>query len=176
MNPRVRDLATMGGLLAAAFVLKLPALGLPNIEPFTLTYFFIGYRFGAFWGGAVGALGEFVYATFNPLGASLPPVAAAQTIGMALAGIAGGVSARLNLFHIFSRPRRWGLAAAAVLITLLFDVLTNVAMFWTLGNLTAWLLAGIPFSALHIISNCLLFVFVFPALQKIVPGRQTGPR
>jgi len=171
MTARIRDLAMMGGLLAAAFVLKLPAIGLPNIEPFTLVYFFIGYRFGILWGGAVAALGELVYATLNPLGPSLPPVAAAQVVGMVIAGTAGGFAARIDPYRIFSMPRRWGLAVAAVLITCVYDILTNLAMFWTMGNLWAWLIAGIPFSALHIIANCLLFVFVFPALVKIVPGR-----
>ncbi len=171
MNLHVRDLAKIGGLLAAAFVLKLPALGLPNVEPFTLVFFFIGHRYGCFWGAAVGALAEFLYTTLNPYGPALPPVAVAQVIGMALAGGAGGLAARIDPWRTFSRPSRWGLAVHALVVTAVYDVLTNVAMFWTLGNMWAWLVAGVPFSALHIATNCLLFAFAFPALQKIVPGR-----
>ncbi len=171
MNLPVRDLARIGGLLAAAFVLKMPAIGLPNVEPFTLVFFFIGYRYGGFWGAAVGALGEFLYTTLNPFGAALPPVTVAQIIGMALAGTAGGLAAHVDPWRIFSRPRRWGLVLTAIVITLFYDLLTNLAMFWTLGNLWPWLIAGIPFSALHIGSNSLLFAFAFPALQKIVPGQ-----
>lgn len=176
MTLHVRDLAKMGGLLAAAFVLKLPAIGLPNLEPFTLVFFFIGYRYGALWGATVGALGEFLYSTLHPFGAALPPVTVAQVCGMAVAGLAGGLGARLDPARIFSRSRRWGLALTAVILTLFYDVLTNLAMFWTLGNLWAWLLAGIPFSALHIVSNSLLFAFAFPALQKIVPARSGDDR
>jgi len=171
VNLHLRDVARIGGLLAAAFVLKMPAVGLPNVEPFTLVYFFIGFRYGIFWGGSVAALGEFLYSTLNPFGAALPPVTAAQIIGMAVAGAAGGLAARFNPHRIFSLPRRWGLALTAIVITLFYDVLTNLAMFWMLGNLWAWLIAGIPFSSLHIASNSLLFAFVFPVLRKIVPAR-----
>ena len=164
----------MGGLLAAAFVLKLPAIALPNVELFTLVYFFIGYRYGIFWGGAVDAFFEFLYSTLNLYGPALPPVNAAQIIGMAAAGIAGGVGARFNPFRIFSLPRRWGLVLAAVVVTLFFDLVTNLAMVWTLGNLWVVLIAGIPFSALHIAANSLLFAFAFPALQRIVPERVEG--
>jgi len=170
----VRDLAKIGGLLAAAFVLKMPAIGLPNVEPFTLVYFFIGFRYGIFWGGAVAAMGEFLYSTLNPFGAALPPVLAAQVIGMAVAGVAGGLAARFDPQRIFTLPRRWGLAVAAVIITLFYDVLTNLAMFWTLGNLWAWLVAGVPFSVLHIASNSFLFAFAFPVLRKIVPAQTEG--
>jgi len=171
VNLQVRDMARIGGLLAAAFVLKLPAIGLPNIEPFTLVFFFIGYRYGCFWGAAAGALAEFLYTTMNPYGAALPPVSAAQIMGMAFSGFAGGLAGRIDPLRIFSRPSRWGLAVAGIMLTLVYDVLTNLAMFWTLGNVWAWLVAGIPFSALHIASNCILFALVFPALQKIVPAR-----
>ena len=171
MNLHVRDLAKIGGLVAAAFVLKMPAIGLPNVEPFTLVYFFIGFRYGIFWGGAVAALGEFLYSTLNPFGAALPPVTAAQVVGMAVAGIGGGLAARFDPFRVFTSPRRWGLAFTAVIITLFYDVLTNLAMFWTLGNLWVWLVAGVPFSVLHIASNSLLFAFAFPVLRKIVPAQ-----
>jgi hypothetical protein len=171
VNLQVRDLAKIGGLLAAAFVLKLPLIGLPNVEPFTLVYFFIGFRYGIFWGGAVAAIGEFLYSTLNPFGVALPPVMVAQVAGMAAAGVAGGLAARFDPYRIFTSPRRWGLALTAAAITLFYDVLTNVAMFWTLGNLWVWLVAGVPFSALHIVSNSLLFAFAFPVLGKIVPAR-----
>lgn len=171
MNLHVRDLAKIGGLLAAAFVLKMPVIGLPNVEPFTLVYFFVGFRYGIFWGGAVAAIGEFLYSTLNPFGAALPPVMVAQVVGMAVAGVTGGLAARFDPFRVFTAPRRWGLVLTAVIITIFYDVLTNLAMFWTLGNLWVWLVAGVPFSALHIVSNSLLFAFAFPVLGKIVPAR-----
>jgi hypothetical protein len=211
VNLRIRDLATVGGLLAAAFVLKMPAFALPNVEPFTLVYFFIGYRYGIVSGALVGGTGEFLYSVLNPMGAAIPPVIAAQVLGMSVAGCAGGVVATVR--SVFGRPhraaptgrdgasdltgaasraptgtngisdqtgaasraptvRRWVLAGIAAVVTLIYDLLTNLAMVWTVGNVWVWLVAGIPFSALHIASNSLLFAFAFPALNKIVPGRQ----
>ena len=104
-------------------------------------------------------------------GAALPPVTAAQIVGMAAAGGAGGLGARIDPYRVFSLPRRWGLVLAAVAVTLFFDLVTNLATVWTLGNLWVVLIAAIPFSALHIVSNSLLFAFAFPALQRIVPAR-----
>ncbi len=91
MNPSVRRLAQSGGLLAAAFALKYPLIGLPNVEPLTLAFFAIGYAHGARWGAFVGIVGEMIYATINPLGMSIPQVWGTQILSMALAGIAGGL-------------------------------------------------------------------------------------
>jgi len=113
----------------------------------------------------------------NPYGLALPPVIVAQIAGMTIIGIGGGLCGRFDPARIFSTPRRWGLALTAAVFTLQFDLLTNLAMFWTVGRIQAWLILGIPFSALHIASNSLLFAFAFPALRKIVPGRSmTGER
>ncbi len=169
MNLSIRDLARVGGLLAAAFVLKLPILGLPNIEPFTLVYFFIGYRYGLVWGIVIAGLGEFLYSAFNPFGAALPPVMVAQVVGMGIVGLCGGLFGHYDSWRVCSHSRRWGLLAVAICLTLVFDLLTNLAMVWTLGNLVEWLYAAIPFSALHIAANSVLFVFAFPVLQKLMP-------
>ncbi len=172
MNLTARELAHIGGLVAAAFVIKLPLLGIPNVEPFLLTYFFIGFRFGPGWGLTIGAAAEFLYSTLNPFGPAIPPVLLAQVLGMGLAGLIGGILASWNPWDWLTKPNRIGLAILGGVITLFYDLATNLAMVATLGSLWAWLIAGIPFSALHIVSNCLLFAVVFPALCKIVPAPQ----
>ena len=61
----VRRLVVSGGLVAAAFAIKYPLIGIPNVEPFTLAFFCVGYMFGPAWGLFVGAAGETIYATIN---------------------------------------------------------------------------------------------------------------
>lgn len=166
MNPSLRRLAQSGGLLAAAFALKYPLIGVPNVEPLTLAFFALGYAHGARWGAFVGVVGEMIYATINPLGMSIPQVWGAQIIGMALAGMAGGM-VRPFYDPLRSPKLRAAMAGATGLaVTLVFDVLTNLAFAATIGPFWAVMVAAIPFAAIHVLSNTLLFALVFPILSR----------
>lgn len=166
MNPSIRRLAQSGGLLAAAFALKYPLIGLPNIEPLTLAFFALGYAHGARWGAFVGFAGEAIFAAFNPLGMPIAPVWAAQVLAMTFVGASGG------MFRPFYDPAwspkvRAGLAAAAgIAVTLTFDLVTNLAFAVVIGPFWGVMLAAIPFAAIHIASNALLFALVFPILSR----------
>ena len=166
MNSSLRRLAQSGGLLAAAFALKYPLIGIPNVEPLTLAFFVLGYAHGARWGIFVGALGEIIFATFNPMGMSIPQVWGAQVVSMALVGAAGGM---MRPFYdpLRSPKLRAGFAAVAgVGVTLVFDILTNLAFAATIGPFWAVMIAAIPFAAIHLISNALLFGALFPILSR----------
>jgi len=167
----VRRLAVSGGLVAAAFAIKYPLIGVPNVEPFTLAFFCVGYMFGPAWGLFVGAAGETIYATINPYGASIVPVWVAQIVGMGVAGMIGGwvglMKNRLN----WDRKRTIALAVGAgIAATLVFDLLTNLALAWGIGPFWPVMIAGIPFAGLHIASNALLFILIFPILRRWLLG------
>ena len=156
-----------GGLVAAAFAIKYPLIGIPNVEPFTLAFFCVGYMFGPAWGLFVGAAGETIYATINPYGASIAPVWVAQIAGMACAGAIGGwvglMKDRLN------RNNKQGVVlavGAGIVATLIFDLITNLAMAWSIGPFWPVMIAAIPFAGLHIASNALLFIVIFPILRR----------
>lgn len=113
---------------------------------------------GARDGVLVGSLTMLLYTTLNPYGPAPPIVMAAQVAGEALAGLAGAVFARMG-------GPRWpiGLRAAALggfalLLTAVYDLLTNVATGLVFGQMKYWLIAGIPFSLWHIGFNVALFV------------------
>lgn len=166
MNPSLRRMAQSGGLLAAAFALKYPLIGLPNVEPLTLAFFALGYAHGARWGAFVGLAGEAIFATLNPLGMSIPQVWVAQTLSMSLAGIAGGL-VRPFYDPIWSARIRAGFAAVAGFgVTLVFDLVTNLAFAATIGPFWPVMIAAIPFAAIHVLSNALLFALVFPILSR----------
>jgi hypothetical protein len=174
MTPGLRRLAQSGGLVAAAFALKYPLIGLPNIEPLTLAFFAVGYGWGLRWGALVGAVGMALYASFNPWGAAIPPVWAAQVIGMALAGAAGGVIRRVA----GTTGRHWIVATVAgVIVTLIYDLLTNLAIALTIGPFWPMMAAALPFAAIHITSNALLFGLIFPILTRwlLRPARAVVP-
>lgn len=167
----VRRLAVSGGLVAAAFAIKYPLIGIPNVEPFTLSFFSVGYMFGPLWGLFVGAVGEIIYATLNPYGAAIFPVWIAQIIGMATAGLIGGWIGLLKDQLDWDRRRSLVIAVAAgVAATLFFDIVTNLAMAWSIGPFWPVMVAAIPFAAVHIASNALLFATIFPILRRWILG------
>jgi hypothetical protein len=166
MNPALRRLAQSGGLVAAAFALKYPLVAIPNVEPLTLVFFALGYAHGPLWGAGIGAVSELIFATLNPLGPSLPPVWLTQIVGMSLAGVAGGL-----IRPLWTRIERKGtkiLVAAVfgIAVTLIFDLLTNLSFAVVIGPFWPVMIAAIPFAAVHVASNALLFASVFPILSR----------
>jgi uncharacterized membrane protein len=167
----VRRIAVSGGLVAAAFAIKYPLIGVPNVEPFTLAFFSVGYTFGPLWGLFVGVVGEAIYATINPYGASIFPVWIAQIAGMGCAGLIGGWVGKMKDRLDWDRRRSLLIAiAAGVAATLIFDVLTNLALAATIGPFWPVLIAGVPFAAVHLASNALLFAAIFPILRRWILG------
>lgn len=162
-----RRLAMSGGLVAAAFAVKYPMIALPNVEPLTLAFFGVGYAFGPLWGAFVGCVAEGFYATFNPIGMPIAPVWAAQILSMGIAGAVGGLLGRV---HTKLNVRHWLemtiLAFAGISVTVIFDLLTNLAMAWVIGPFWIVMAAAIPFAAIHIASNALLFALIFPILRR----------
>jgi hypothetical protein len=166
MITRLRRLTHSGGLVAAAFALKYPLIALPNIEPLTLAFFAVGYAYGVRWGAFVGALGMGIYASFNPLGPAIFPVWVSQLVGMSSVGMIGGMIGKWLRSGETARRRYWPVVLGGILATLFFDLVTNLAFALAIGPFWAVLVAGIPFAAIHIGSNALLFGLIFPILER----------
>src|SRR5689334_12878877 len=133
---------------------------IPNFEFLTVILFVGGWVLGPFWGAVAGALGEFLYSAINPYGSGLmhPLVLSSQVAGMALSGAAGGWLGRRAPASAF--PRWAAVVATGVLVTLVFDALTNLASGAVYGQWKATLLAAIPFAAIHVGTNAALFATV----------------
>ena len=69
--------------------------------------------------------------------------------------------------------RALALVLIAVLITALYDLLTNVATGIVYGQLTTWLIAGIPFSLWHIGYNVALFALLGTPLVAVFARYRT---
>lgn len=108
-----------------------------------------------------------IFTALNPYGPAHPLVMLAQVVGEALAGVSGAFFARAGLAR---RPAPWraiGLSVIAAVITLVYDLLTNVATGLVFGQLRYWLLAGIPFSLWHIGYNVALFAALGTPLSAV---------
>lgn len=154
--------------MTAAALTGVYAEQIPNFEVMTLVVFAAGMLLGAADGALVGGLAALVYTLLNPYGPAHPLVMGAQTLGMALAGVAGGLVA-------LAHPGRWrlpvralALALAGAVVTAMFDLLTNVATGLVYGQMRAVLIGGIPFALWHVLTNVALFASVGTAALAVV--------
>jgi hypothetical protein len=169
MNFSARKLAWSGILIALAIVLKLPILSVPNIEFLTFVIFSAGYLLGMMEGMIVGIIAMSIYTSIiTPYGLPPLPIALAQIISMALTGFAGGLTYRLELLNLFKSFLPYlimGLLGLA--LTVIYDLLTNLAVAYVMGQFRPVMIAAIPFVAIHLLSNFVIFLVFTPLLLKM---------
>lgn len=166
MNWEVRKLARMGIFVALALALKLPILQIPNVEFFTFVVFSSGYLLGILEGGVVGGLSILIFTTFNPYGFPPLPIALAQVFSMIFIGIFGGLILKAGLVILVKLSTLILMGLVGVILTLIYDVLTNLAVAYVVGQFIPVMLAAVPFSLIHIGSNAIIFVVLTPVLFK----------
>ena len=166
-----RKLALMGLLIALAIALKLPILPVPNVEFFTFIVFSSGFLLGMMEGVLVGLISMSVYTTMvTPYGLPPLPIACAQVFSMGLIGFAGGLARGLGPARreqgSTSRPLSLVLVIGAfgLVLTVVYDLLTNLAVAFVMGQFLPVMLAAIPFALLHVVSNVIIFAALSPAL------------
>jgi energy-coupling factor transport system substrate-specific component len=166
-----RKLALMGVLVALAIVLKLPILTIPNVEFFTFIVFCSGYLLGMIEGAIVGVISMSLYTTLiTPYGPPPLPIAVAQITSMALIGFAGGFVWKFVPASFTqksnSRPiiTIFVIGISGLVLTFIYDLLTNLASAFVMGQFWPVMIAGIPFAFVHIASNVIIFVVLSPLL------------
>lgn len=174
MSLSARKLALMGVLVALAIALKLPILSVPNVEFFTFIVFSSGYLLGMIEGAVVGVISMSIYTSFvTPYGLPPLPIAFAQVSSMALIGIAGGVVSKFNVAALAqSFPSRlippiMMMGASGLVLTIIYDLFTNLATAFVMGQFLPVMIAGIPFALLHVLSNVIIFIVLSPLLLKM---------
>jgi energy-coupling factor transport system substrate-specific component len=166
-----RKLALMGVLVALAIVLKLPILTIPNVEFFTFIIFCSGYLLGMTEGVIVGVISMSIYTTLiTPYGPPPFPIAVAQITSMALIGFTGGFVSKFIPAFFKQKPHSRPIIVISVIgisglvLTLVYDLLTNLASAFVVGLFWPVMIAGIPFALVHIASNVIIFVVLSPLL------------
>jgi hypothetical protein len=149
----------------------------PNVEMITAAIFLSGLWMGPRYGLAIGVTAEAIFSLSNPMGFPPPPLLVAQALGMGLAGWAGGMLRRLVARIPFYRSPWTGhlvLAAAGLTLTLIFDLLTTLsfplAAGFSPGQIKIALALGLPFVAVHIGVNTLIFALILPVILARFPA------
>jgi hypothetical protein len=174
MSFSARKLALTGVLIALAIALKLPILSVPNVEFFTFIVFSSGYLLGMIGGAVVGIISMSIYTSFvTPYGLPPLPIAFAQVLSMALIGLAGGLAFRLCRsafrpdFYLRTAAVILTMGMAGLALTIIYDLLTNLATTVVVGQFWPVLIAAVPFALVHIVSNVAIFVVLSPLLLKM---------
>jgi lipid-A-disaccharide synthase-like uncharacterized protein len=174
MSFSARKLSLMGVLIALAIVLKLPILSVPNVEFFTFVVFSSGFLLGTLEGCLVGVISISLYTSLiTPYGLPPLPIAFAQVFSMALIGLSGGVAFRLRLIG-FDRKSSSSIGFKFLILglfglglTLIYDLFTNLATAYVIGQFLPVMISAIPFALIHILSNTAIFVILTPVLLRI---------
>ena len=158
-------------LIAMAVVLGYAFMFIPNVEVFTATVFIAGFLVGPVYGFLVGIIAEFIFSFFNPLGAPMPFILAAQVLSMGVAGLAGGLLRNGRWIGLKPLGRILYFGSVGFLITLFFDVLTTLSFsVFMVGldasKLLATFLPGILFYITHIVVNTIIFSTLVPFILK----------
>lgn len=174
MRFSARKLSLMGVLIALAIVLKLPILSLPNVEFFTFVIFSSGYLLGIIEGLLVGVISMSIYTSFiTPYGFPPLPIAFAQVLSMALIGLAGGLAFTLHLLRLDKKPssltgfKFLTMALLGLGLTLIYDLFTNLATAYVMGQFLPVMIAAIPFALIHVLSNTGIFIILTPVLLRL---------
>ena len=158
-------------LAALAVVIGYIFLLIPNIEFITAAIFISGFLTGRTQGALIGLVAEFFFSFFNPYGPPTPPLLAAQLLAMAVTGFAGGSIGRSNWLQQPPRYTALLFGATGLVLTLIYDVLTNLSIAWMLtdgsaNKIAGVLIAGMGFAVLHLLSNTVAFALAVPLMMR----------
>ena len=140
---------------------------IPNLEFISITVFLSGITLGYPSGALVGGTSMLIYSTLNPLGSGLVffPLLISQILAMAVIGFSGGIFKKL-FFKMNNKILPIISCIVGCLCAVWYDGLTTMAYplsaGYSLNEIMAYALAGLIFTAMHIVSNGLIFCISVP--------------
>lgn len=162
------NIARVAVFAALAFGVNAPFLAIPNVETFSLALFLSGLFLGRTNGAATAAIAGIIFIFFNPNGPQpVLLVGMAQLLGFLLFGFAGGVLRPLILQKGDSIRSTLILISAGAVLTLWYDLSTNLVFAALFGPFWPVLIGGISFSLIHLVSNTLMFGLAGAIVYKI---------
>lgn len=174
-------LITLIVLTALAIALQLSPRP-PNVEFTSFIVFLVGAIFGMTFGVSLGFLVMFINGFFSSWGfAGL--ILPFQMLGMVIVGVGGGLYGK-SKHEKYAASSSVETAVLGAFLTLAYDVVTNLGVTVTfmlagtpiLASLLSAFISGALFSAIHIVSNTVVFGLAFfpvtKALQRIIGGEQ----
>ena len=166
-NMNTTKIAIIAVLSALSIGTNYALVSIYNVKLMDLIVFVGGFLFGPFTGAFVGILSWSVYGVLNPYG-FVPQIWLATMFSEAIYGVAGGLVHKANV-SFSSKSFGYMVFAGNLgfLLTLIYDLLTNIAYAHVLGqDILVAIIIGAPFTLTHEISNALLFGMCFMPLMS----------
>jgi hypothetical protein len=167
MSRSTRLLTRIALFSALIYVLSWGSSYLPNVN----LAFFIAFSSGLLWGAlpgmATGAVGMWLWTSFNPMGPAALPIAAAQVFGMALCGLVGSL-ARYSGDQDVANKKPWGmLLLTATGCTLVFYLPVNLIDAMVFQPFWPRILTGLPFVGISLASNLIIFPLFYGVTRQL---------
>jgi uncharacterized membrane protein len=175
---KYRNITRTALLIALCVVLGYLFLPIPNLEMITAGIFVSGIWMGIRSGLLIGFVAEAIFSTTNPMGFPPPPLLIAQVAAMSLVGLSGGLLRGLFAPTNSAQQREWPLrlllAITGLAVTLLYDFMTTISFPLAAGfswqQIRIALAMGIPFMAMHSITNTIIFSLAVPIIINRFPS------
>ncbi|MFQ6002638.1 MAG: hypothetical protein ACE5KJ_02720 [Candidatus Zixiibacteriota bacterium] len=171
-----RRVAPVSIFIALAVAAGLALIEIPNVELMSTIVFLSGFFLGFWHGALVGGVSMSLFSTFNPLGVPVFPVLLAQVGIMSFIGFAGGVLRSSGIKVSGPISMGW-LALIGFSLTLVYDIGTNLGFavaFGLISKLPEIVVAGLIFSAVHLVANTIFFAFLIPPVVRVVGKVRTA--
>jgi uncharacterized membrane protein len=168
MTASARLITRIALFAALIYVLCWATSFLPNVS----LAFFVAFSAGCLWGLVpgilVGAIGMWLWSTFNPYGPASLPVTISQVLGMLMCGAAGAAYAGLTKQRLeISTRQRFTLVAAGLTCTLIYYIPVSVVDAWVYQPFWPRLLTSVPFVGISAVSNMLIFPLLFGVTLRL---------
>lgn len=180
MQIPTRHITLLVVLAALCIGIQLTPRPIPNVESTSLLVFLTGAVFGIFFGVSLGVLVMSVNGFFSAYGfAGL--ILPFQIVGMIVIGVAGALYGHLSGGK-HGAASFLEVAILGAFLTVIYDFVTNFAI--TVPSILAGqpfpaalvpvLISGAMFSAIHVVSNAILFFVAFVPLRYAVQNLLGG--
>ena len=164
MNPRLKIVTRVAVFAALVFVFSYFSMFLYNVNPSFFIVFTAGLLWGVWPGVGVGVVGFFLWSNFNPMGPSPFPLLISQLAGISLSAPIGAIVGKIITPKGVGFKIMTILFLSGLLTGLLYHVIVDTVDALLYQPFWPRLIGGLLFSLITIISNCILFPMLYPAL------------
>lgn len=158
-------------MAALALVANYIIVVAPNVELGSSVLFITGFLFGIEMATSCVLIVAVVFGIFNPWGPSIfiIEIWLTQLIGWLFIAVAGHIVGQNGTKPVAGRYKAWELGFLGGVLTLFYDLVTNLGWSWASGiPLLATLVTGLPFIIVHVISNIVVFGIVVIRLEDAI--------
>ncbi|MCK5125969.1 MAG: ECF transporter S component [candidate division Zixibacteria bacterium] len=153
--------------VALAYVLAYATAFIPNVSLIFIVFFSAGALYGLRVGLMVGGIGEFLWTVFNPFGMAPVTTTISQIAAMMIVASLGAIIYKSKIMNSFSVKGVILFSVFGLLSGFVFQLILNGVDAWLYGPFWEYLMAGLGFAVISIVSNAVIFPVFYPVIVKL---------